>query len=105
MHFSKTYEYVSFCSLLSSLTHLLHSGRVMPTLSFALFTLAVSNFLPRRYYPKTSEYVTFMGNRNFDEMLYFAKHTPLKPKATILPRPYAPMIMLEKAEALMTTLE
>jgi hypothetical protein len=78
---------------------------LMPTLLCALFTPAVSNILPRRYYPKTSEYVTFMGNRNFDEMLYFAKYTPLKPKATISPRPYAPMIMLEKAEALMTTLE
>ena len=57
------------------------------------------------YYPKTKEYISFMGNRNFEEMLFFAQNTPAKPRAAVGPQPNVFMIMLEYVEAKMTTLE
>eukprot|EP00038_Savillea_parva_P005687 m.159608 g.159608 ORF g.159608 m.159608 type:complete len:184 (-) comp11814_c0_seq1:101-652(-) len=57
------------------------------------------------YYPKTKDYVPFMGNRDRDEIASFVALTPAKPRKSIAPRPNVLVIMLEYAETLMTTVE
>mmetsp|Transcript_19596 Transcript_19596/g.50957 ORF Transcript_19596/g.50957 Transcript_19596/m.50957 type:complete len:225 (-) Transcript_19596:1938-2612(-) len=57
------------------------------------------------FYPKSGEFVPFLGNRDSQEIASFVDLAPKEPRMKLAPRPSTPMILLEYVEALMTTIE